>query len=147
MPVRVICGHLSGFFIVEIFDALVCFTVDLDVVEGPVGLGEFVGVARVAVHMTVGIWSATVREKVHDLVSGFLMGGKVVPEHGRILEIGLGVALLGMDEDGELGRISEEKDWGIVENPIPVALLSIKFDGKASWVSSGIRGAFFSTHG
>ena len=47
---------------------------DLDVVEGAVGFGEFVGVARVAVHMAVGVGGAAVREEVHDLVGRLLVG-------------------------------------------------------------------------
>ena len=33
-----------------------------------------------------------------------------------------------MDEIGELGRIAEEKDWGVVEHPIKVSFFSLDLD-------------------
>ena len=106
VPVGIFCRHLPGFVVVKGFTALVGLAVDLDVVETAIGLGEFVRVARVAVHVAVRIRSATVGEELHDLVSRFLMGGEVVPEHGGVLEIGLRVALLGVNEDWEFGGIA-----------------------------------------
>ena len=43
-----------------------------------------------------------------------------------------------MKEIWELNRIVNEKHWCIVSNHIVVALFSIEFDGKSSWVSNGI---------
>ena len=45
VPVWVFGGHFAGFVVGEGFAALVGFAVDLDVVEGAVGLGELIGVA------------------------------------------------------------------------------------------------------
>lgn len=53
VPVRVLGGHVAGFGVGEGFAALVGFAVDLDVVEGSVGLGELVGVPGVAVHVAI----------------------------------------------------------------------------------------------
>jgi len=39
--------------------------------------------------------------------------------HGGVLEIGLRVALLGVDEQREVARIAKEEDGRIVEDPIP----------------------------
>lgn len=105
VPIRIICRHLAGFLIGKGFAALVGLAVDLNIVETAIGLGEFVRVTRIPVHMAVRIWSATVGEELHDLMSGFLMSGKIVPEHGSVLEIGLWVALLRVNEDGEFGGI------------------------------------------
>ena len=80
MPVWVLGGHIAGFGIGEGLATKICFAVDLDVVEGAVGLREFVGVARVAVHMAVRVGSSTVREEMHDLMGRFLVGGQIVPE-------------------------------------------------------------------
>ena len=68
-----------------------------------------------------------------------MVGRQVVPEHGSILEIGLRVALLGVDKDGEFGRVAEEEDGGIVEHPVPVALFGIEFDSEAARVASTVR--------
>lgn len=51
----------------------------------------------------------------------------------------LGIPFLGMDEMRELGRVSDEEHRCIVENPIPVSLVSPELDCKASRVSSGVR--------
>lgn len=105
MPVGVFCCHAAGFLIGKGFAALVGLAMDLDIVETAIGFGEFKRMARVPVHVAVRIWSATVGEEVHDLMGGFLVGREVVPEHGGVLEIGLGVALLGVNEDGEFGGV------------------------------------------
>ena len=85
VPVWVFGGHFAGFVVGESFAALVGFAMDLDVVEGAVGLGEFVGVAGVAVHVPVGVGGAAVRKQLHDLVGGLLVGGQVVPKHGGLV--------------------------------------------------------------
>ena len=69
MPVRVLGGHFARFLVVEGFTALIGLAVDLDIVEGTVRLGKFVGVAGVAIHMAIGIGGTTVREQMHDLMS------------------------------------------------------------------------------
>jgi len=33
-----------------------------------------------------------------------------------------------MDETRKLGRIAEEKDWGVIENPIEVPFFSLDLD-------------------
>lgn len=67
--------------------------------------------------------------------------------HGSILEIGLWVTLLGVDEYWELGRVAEEEDGRVVENPIPIAFLSVEFDGEASRISSRIWASLLTTNG
>lgn len=84
MPVGVFSGHLAGFVVGEGLAALIGLAVDLDVVESAVGLGEFVGVTRVAVHVAVGVGGPAVGEEVHDLVGRLLVGREVVPEHGGL---------------------------------------------------------------
>lgn len=76
-----------------------------------------------------------------------LVGGEVVPEHGRILQVGLRVPFLSVDEEGELGWVSKEEDWGVVEDPIPVALFSVEFEGKPSRVSCSVRGSLLAADG
>src|SRR3954453_7216557 len=113
VPVGVFGGELRGLVVGEGLVALVGLAVNLDVVESAIWLDPLVGVAGVTVHVAVRVWGAAVTEQVHNLVDSLVVGGKVVPEHGGILEVGLGVALLGVDEDWELGRISQEENWGV----------------------------------
>ena len=93
------------------------------------------------------------------------MSGEVIPEpesrldrvtgredgtvvlHRGILEIGLRVALLGVNEDGEFGGVTEEEDGRIVEDPIPVALLGIEFHGESAGISGRVGGTLLATNG
>ena len=67
--------------------------------------------------------------------------------HGSIFEIGLRITLLGVNEDGELGRVAKEEDGGVVEDPVPVALLGIEFDREAARISGGVRRTLLAAHG
>ena len=87
MPVGVLGGHFPGFVIVKGFAALIGFAVYLDVVKGSVGLCEFIRVARVAVHVAVGVWCAAVGKEMHDLVGRLLMAREVIPEHGGLTKL------------------------------------------------------------
>ena len=149
--VWVLRRQLAGLLIVEGLDTLVGAEVDLDVVEseGSVWLSvvPLVGVAGVAVHMAVRVWSSAIGEEDHDLMDGLLVGGQVVPEHGGILQVRLRVALLGVDEEWKLGWVAEEEDWGVVVDPVPVTFLCVELDGETAWVASGIWRSLLTTDG
>lgn len=57
------------------------------------------------------------------------------------------MALLGVDEVWELGGVAYEEDGGVVEYPIPVALVGAQLERKATGVTRGIGGAGFATDG
>jgi hypothetical protein len=57
---------------------------------------------------------------MHNLVDRLLVVGKIVPIHSSILKIRLRVALLGMNEEGEFGGITKEKNRSVVIDPIEV---------------------------
>lgn len=50
-----------------------------------------------------------------------------------------------MNEVGELGRVSDEEDRGIVEHPVPVSLVSSQLDGESSRVTRSVRGTAFTS--
>lgn len=50
--------------------------------------------------------------------------------HRGILEVGLWIPLLSMDEQREVGRIAQEEDWRIVTDQVKIALLRIELDGE-----------------
>jgi hypothetical protein len=52
-----------------------------------------------------------------------------------------------MNEVGELGRVTDEEDGSVVEDPVPVTFFSLKLNGKASRIASGISGTGLSTYG
>lgn len=88
--------------------------------------------------VTERVRSTTIREQSHNLVDSLLVVVPVIP-HGRsILEMSLWVSLLGMDEQWELGWVSDEEDWSVVADEILISLLSVDLDGKSSWISGGI---------
>lgn len=104
--VRVGGGELGGLGGLEVLDALVALEVPLDEV-GLAGLvDELQGVGGEAVHVTVTIGGTTVGEEDGDLVEGLGDEGDEVPEGIGITAVGLGVALLGVDEVGELDGVT-----------------------------------------
>lgn len=119
----------------------------LHIVKGSVGLGPLVGVARVTVHVSVRVWGTTVTEEGHNLVDRLLMSREVVPEHRSVLQVGLWVALLRVNEDRKQGRIPDEEDGCVVVNPIPIALISIELDRETSRVTSSVWRTLLTTDG
>ena len=59
----------------------------------------------------------------------------------------LRVPLLCVNEVGELGRVTDEEDGGVVEDPIPVTFIGSELDGEAAGVASGVGRARFTTDG
>ena len=57
------------------------------------------------------------------------------------------VALLGVNEVGELGGVANEEDWSIVENPIEITIVGTNFDREAAGVTGSVGRATFSTNG
>ena len=147
VPVGVLRGQTTGLLVVHGLVALIGLQVDLDVVEGAVRLDPLVGVARVAVHVTVRVGGTAIAEEMHDLVNGLVVSGEVVPEHGGILQVGLGVTLLGVDEDGELGRVTKKENGSVVEHPVPVTLISVELDGETTGITSAVGRTLLATDG
>lgn len=57
-----------------------------------------------------------------------------------------GIPLLSVNKAGKQDWVPDEKDRSIISNQIPIAFLSVEFYGKATWVSSCISTARFSTY-
>ena len=73
--------------------------------------------------------------------------GDKVPKHIGVLQMGDGVPLLGVDEVGEHQGVADEEDGGVVAHQVPVALLGVELDGKASWVTCSIGRTGFTPDG
>jgi hypothetical protein len=127
-------GLLSG----EVLDLLVGLEVKLDPVTDTLVINELEGVAGEAIHVAVTIWGATIREEDGKLVNGLWNEGGKVPNGIRILEVGTRVPLLGVNEVGELLRIADEEDWGVVASHVPVALLGVELEGEPTRVTVGV---------
>jgi len=72
---------------------------------------------------------------------------KAYPEHVRIFQMGLGVPLLGVNEMRELGGVSDEEDWGVVEHPVPVTVVGLQLDRKSTRVASSISRSNLTSYG
>ena len=53
-------------------------------------------------------------------------------------QVALWVTLYGMVKVGELQRIAQEEDWGIVAYKIPITVVGIEFHCKTAYVTLGI---------
>lgn len=58
-----------------------------------------------------------------------------VPEHVGILQVGLGISLLGVDEGGEENGIPDEEDRRVVADDIPHAVVGVEFDGETARIA------------
>ena len=139
--------HLVGLWPGEVLDSGVGLEVPFDVEDLSLLVDPSEGVAAIPVHVTITVRGSSVREENGDLVGTLRGEGEEVPEHVGVLAVGLWVPLLGVDEVWELDWVSDEEDWGVVANHIPVTLLSVELDGEASWVSLSISGALLATNG
>jgi hypothetical protein len=95
--------------------------------------------------MSVTIRGTSIREEETDLMAGFRSQREEVPEHVGVLEIGVGVSLLGMNEIGEFLGVSNEEDGGVVTDQVVVTFFSVELDGKTSGISFSISGTLFTT--
>lgn len=140
---------------------------DLDVYERSIGLAPLESVARITVLLVKTIRSSTIGEKDHHLVDGLRVLTEVIlkeglisvnshrgresreayPECIRVLKMGLRVPLLGVDEVGEFGGVTNEENGGVVEDPIPVTFFGSELKGKATRITSGVGRARFTTNG
>jgi len=93
------------------------------------------------------------------------MRRQIVPEHSRILEISLWVPFLSVNElhqvstnlssalmpgdahNRKLAWISQEEDWCVVEDPIPVTLIGIELDREATRIPRAIGRTLLASNG
>ncbi len=65
-------------------------------------IDELECVASISVHVTEPIWSTSVAKQEGDLVGGFRTEGDEIPECIWVLQVCLGITLLGVNETGKL---------------------------------------------
>ena len=88
---------------VKALDALVGLVVELAVDWIALGIDHLEGVRSVSVHVPVPVGGAPIGKQEGHLVGGLRPQGDEVPEHVGVLQVGLGVALLGVDEAAKDG--------------------------------------------
>ena len=57
------------------------------------------------------------------------------------------ITLLCVDEVWELGWISQEEDWSVVGNHVPVTLIGSELDGETTWVTGTVVRTRLTTDG
>lgn len=95
------------------------------------------------VHVAITIGQTTVSEQEHYLMGGLWSQGDEVPEHVRVLQVGLGVSLLRVDERWEEDRVTDEEDRRVVADQVPDSIVSVKLDSETSGISSSISRTTF----
>jgi len=102
-------------------------------------------VAAVSIHMSVSIRGTSVRHQDRYLMNRFWGKTQEIPEHIWTWEMGLWVSFLGMNKIWEFHGISYEEYRSIISDHIPVSFFGVKFNGKSSWISSGISWSIFTS--
>ncbi len=103
-----------------------------------VGVHPLEGVGAEPVHVPVAGRDAPVAEEPGEHVGGFGGMGEEVPHVVRLLVVGERVGLLRVDEVGELERVTDEEDGGVVAGQVVVAVLGVELQGEAPGVPDGI---------
>jgi hypothetical protein len=137
---------LSSLLRGHVLDTLVSFKMILHIEDLTLFVDPSVGVGTVSIHVSVSIRSTAVREEDSNLVKGVGGVGPEVPSHVGILEAGLRVSLLGVNEVGELDGVLDEENWSVVSNHIVVALFSIELNGESTRISLCISRAKLSSY-
>jgi hypothetical protein len=70
-----------------------------------------------------------------------------VPERVGVLHVRLWIALLGVDEVGELQRVAHEEHGRVVAHQIPITFLRVELEREAAGIPGGIRESGFTRHG
>lgn len=95
----------------------------------------------------VTLGNSSVTKQNHDLMERLGILREVIPEHVGVFKMSLRVALLRVDEYGELGGVAEEEHRGVVVNMIPVALVGAELHGETTRVASCVGRSRLATNG
>ena len=87
------------------------------------------------------------RDEQRELVRRFRRQAIEIPKCTGVLQIRLGVSLVGMHHVRKLEGVPNEKDRCVVAHQVVVPLLGVKLQGKATGIPLGIRTAPLTAHG
>ncbi|MGY3246865.1 hypothetical protein ACVWYT_006314 [Streptomyces sp. TE4109] len=135
VAVRVLTGELVGLGLGEVLDALVGLEVVLDPEDLSGLVAPLVGVRAVPVHVAQRGRDAPVTEEPGHLVGGLGRQTPEVPDVVRLLRAGVRVALLGVDEVGELDGVLDEEHRGVVADEVVVALFGVELQRETAGVA------------
>jgi len=124
-----------GLFLRQVALALLRAEVVLDEDGLAFGVDHLVGVDAGAAHLAVAGRDAPGAEEPGDHVRGLGREADEVEDAARVLAVGDGVGLEGVDEVGELDGVADEEDLQVVADEVPVAVLRVELDGEAARVA------------
>ena len=107
------------------------FTLSIDPLEG---------VRAISVHAAESIGGTAVRHENGHLMESLRRVTPEVPGHVGVLDTGLRVSLLAMNEVGELDGVLDEENRSVVSNHVVVALFSVMLDGETTRVTVAVVG-------
>lgn len=145
--ILVLHSLLGGFGVSEVLDPLCGLEVVLNQECLSFSIDPLEGMRAVAIHVTVPVRGASVREQDHDLVLGLRRVAPEVKGGVWVLNAGLGVTLLRVDEVRELNRILDEEHRGVVTDHVVIALLGVEFNGESSRIAVAVIGAALACDG
>ena len=99
------------------------------------GVHPLESVRAETVHVAVGRGNAAIAEQDRELVGRLGAEREEVPRVVGFLNVGLGIALLRMDEVGKLERVANEEHGGIVAHQVVVAFLGVELDREAARIA------------
>ena len=144
--VRVLGGDLGSSLVGHVLHALLAQEVVLDPELLAFRVDPLEGVASVAVHVPVAGRVAPVTHQIGDLVDRLRGVRPEVPLHLLAAQVGGRVALLRVDEVGELQGVVDEEYGGVVAHHVVVAFLRVEAQGEAADVAQGVGIAGFAGH-
>src|ERR1700756_1928213 len=94
-------------------------------------------------HMPEGLWNSAVGHDDCDLMECLWKKTPEVPIILSAPKTGAGVALDSVVEVREAERIAEEKDWSVVSDDVPIAVLGVEFQSSPANIALRISGPAF----
>ncbi len=110
------------------------------------GVGPLEGVRAEAVEIAIAGRNAAIAEQPGELMRGLGRMGEEIPRVVGLLHVGERIALLRMDEVGELLRIADEEDRRAVADKIVVAVLGIELERIAARIAHHVGRAALERH-
>src|SRR6266446_7046586 len=147
MALPIMCHNRRRRFVREICDTLLCAEVELHPRALVLGIDHREGVTSEAMHMPEGLWNAAVGHDDCDLMECLWKKRPEVPVILRAPKTGAGVALDSVIEVREAQRIAEEKDWRIVSDDVPIAVLGVELESKPADIALRIGCPAFPSDG
>jgi DNA-binding transcriptional LysR family regulator len=108
--IGILPAHVVGAFAGKILGALLGLEVPFHVEQFVVGIDEAERMTAETVQVPVAIGSTAIGEENSDLMERFRRQRPEIPHHRGRFQIGLRVALLGMDKVAKFQRVADEKD-------------------------------------